>query len=70
MIGVKYLFNHGSRILHTATCSFATDVYHKEESYLVEELLEHCDKSVKCCKRCLKNDENAHKLVEAHNSKL
>lgn len=67
---VKYALNKRNRKLHAITCKRVKDTF----SYIAENslnaLLDETEGKISCCKICLKNDEKAQTLVEAHNQKI
>lgn len=66
----KYVLNHGSGKLHKETCFLVKEAFHSEKAFRIDEVLEGYPKKVGCCNRCLKSDEQAQSLVEAHNQQV
>ena len=60
----KYVLNRCRGKLHKETCFLV------KEAFRIDEVLKGYPKKVSCCNRCLKSDEQAQSLVEAHNQQV
>ena len=66
----KYVINKGTRKLHAVTCRTVKDSVGYSSGSDLTTFLEATDSTISCCKVCLKDDEKAQALVEAHNRKI
>ena len=66
----KYVINKGTRKLHAVTCRTVKDSVGYSAGSDLNTLLEETDSKISCCKVCLKDDEKAQAVVEAHNRKI
>lgn len=65
----KYVMNFENGKLHTLSCRCVPDMVDYHVSVDVEKLLTIYSGKTSYCDVCLKNDEKAQKLVDAHNQK-
>ena len=66
----RYAINPTKKRLHKQGCHHSKEAFASNENLSLTELLAGYDKTLQCCKVCLKNDETAQELVRQHNEQF
>lgn len=63
----RYAINLTSRKLHKQGCRYNREAFENSENINLEQLLAGYQKTLQCCKVCLKHDTQAQETVKWHN---